>query len=88
MREILVELQKPIWGGGSPKIGVADFRLNGSDIVNVKIGYTRKDGTQSYPDTYTMSTSDLIKYPTQVVGGGVKLHVAPISDWKIKETIR
>lgn len=84
MRTILVKLQKPIFFGGSPKLGVADFRLKGVDRVEVEIDYTRKDGTKSYPDTYTMPASKLTKYPTQIVNGGVRLHVAPLSDWDVK----
>lgn len=83
MREALVEIQKPIWGGGRPQIGVADFRLKSVDRIKVKIAYTRKDGTESYPDTYAMAVSKLLTYPTQVVGGGVKLYVAPIADWEV-----
>lgn len=82
MREILVKIQKPIWGGGKPQIGIADFRVEQADKVNVEIEYTRKDGTKSYPDTYSMLVSKLKTYPTQVVGGGVTLYVAPLKDWE------
>lgn len=84
MREALVEIKQPIWGGGEPKIGVADFRLKMIDRIKVKITYKRKDGTESYPGVYTMLVKDLLKYPVQVVGSGVKLHVAPLSDWWVE----
>ena len=83
MSSILVELQKPIWGGGFPQIGVAEYRLQGADEVLVDILYTRKDGTRSYPDRYKMKTSKLTSYPIQVVGGGVRLYVAPLKDWEV-----
>ena len=85
MREILVHIQKPIWGGGKPKIGVADFRVNGADIIKVKIDYARKDGRESYPDVYKMLATKLVTYPVQVVGGGVKLYVAPLQDWEVEQ---
>ena len=81
MRETTVNIKKPIWGGGKPQIGVADFRVKGVDRVNVVIDYTRKDGEKSYPGTYSMLAEKLVKYPTQIVGSGVKLYVAPLSDW-------
>lgn len=83
MSSILVELKKPIWGGGKPQLGIADYKLQGADTVLVDILYTRKDGTKSYPDRYSMKTTKLLTYPTQIVGGGVKLHVAPLQDWEV-----
>lgn len=77
----MIDIQRPIWGGGQPKIGVADFRLGGNTI-DVRIGYTRKDGTKSYPGIYRMLASKLRTYPTQIVGSGVLLYVAPIADWE------
>lgn len=81
---VLVEIQKPIWNGGKPHIGVADFRIKGADIVKVKIGYTRKDGTKSFPEVYSMPASKLLTYPTQIVGAGTTLYVAPLSDWDVE----
>lgn len=85
MRTTKVELKKPIWNGGKPCIGVAQFRLNSVDRVEVEIMYTRKDGTRSYPDIYVMDVAKLVTYPTQVVGNNVKLYVAPLSDWEVKD---
>lgn len=87
MRENLVEIRGPIWNGGKPQIGIADFRIKSIDKVRVKITYKRKDGTESYPDIYTMLVSKLLTYPVQIVGGGVKLYVAPLSDWDIEPKI-
>jgi hypothetical protein len=83
MRIVRVEIQRPIWGGGKPAIGVADFRAKGADVIEAEIMYKRKDGTRSYPDKYHMPVSALVNYPIQVVGGGVKLFVAPLADWEV-----
>ena len=83
MSNVLVELVKPIWGGGIRSIGVAEFRVQGFDTVEVEFTYTRKDGIKSFPDHYKMRVSKLLTYPTQTVGGGVKLYVSPMSDWEI-----
>lgn len=85
MRTGKVELKAPIWKSGHPEIGVADFRLKGVDQIEAEILYTRKDGTRSYPNKYLMSVRKLLTYPTQVVGSGVKLYVAPLEDWAVKE---
>ncbi len=81
----MIELRKPIWNGGKPHIGVADFRIGSQGNCQVKIRYVRKsDGEESYPGWYEMDCNKLRKYPVQVVGGGVKLHVAPLEDWEHK----
>lgn len=85
MRRTLVEIQKPIWGGGRPAIGIADFRIKGVDVVDVEILYERADGTRSYPGTYSMPAEKLVKYPIQTVKSGVKLFVAPLSDWQVSQ---
>lgn len=84
MRTVRVELRRPIWLGGKPSIGIADFKLRGADQIEAEILYTRKDGGRSYPDKYYMAVEKLKTYPTQVVGGGVTLHVAPLSDWSFR----
>lgn len=81
MSRALVELRGPIWNGGKPHIGVADFRIGQNDEVEVKITYRRKDGNESYPGKYIMKAAKLRTYPTQVVGSGVTLFVAPLRDW-------
>ena len=78
------EIQKPIWQGELRKrcIGVADFRIKNADMMEVTIAYTRKDGTKAHPGKYRMATDKLKTYPTQVVGSGVRLYVAPLEDWE------
>lgn len=84
MRTVRVELQKPIYNGGNPHIGIADFRLKGADLVEAEIMYVRKsDGRRSYPEKFVMSVTKLMTYPTQIVGSGVKLFVAPLGDWDV-----
>lgn len=84
MRRVNYPIKFPIWSGGKRAVGIADFRLNGADEIAVTIDYKRKDGTLSFPHTYVMSTAKLRTYPIQIVGGGVRLHVAPLVDWDIE----
>ena len=84
MRRRHVEIKKPIWGGGRPAIGIADFRVLGVDVIDVEILYERADGTRSYPGKYSMPIEKLMKYPKQTVRGGVKLFVAPLGDWEVE----
>lgn len=83
MSTVRVELRKPIWNGGQPHIGIADWRLKNYSHVEAVIEYTRKDGSKSYPDVYRMEVEKLKTYPTQVVGSGTRLFVAPLSDWEV-----
>jgi len=77
----VIDIQKPIWFGGKPSIGIADYRI-GQGKVQVQITYVRKDGFRSFPGHYEMDSSKLLKYPVQTVKGGVKLHVARLSEWE------
>lgn len=82
MRRALVQIERPVFGGGKPAIGVADFRLKGIDEIDAEIMYVRKsDGRRSYPNRFRMSVNKLKEYPTRTVGSGVQLYVAPVSDW-------
>lgn len=75
------ELGSPIWRGGRPHVGLADFRIGAQN--KVKITYRRKDGTESFPDMYYISGDKAKQYPTQVVKGGVTLHVIPLKDMEV-----
>ena len=77
----MIEIKAPIWFGGKPSIGVADYRI-GQGKVQVEITYTRKDGTRSFPGHYEMDSQKLLRYPVQTVKGGVRLHVARLSEWE------
>ena len=82
MRTGKIEIRAPLWGGGRPNIGIADFRIKGLDVIEAEIIYVRKtDGLRSYPGTYSMKVSEITQYPTQIVRGGVKLYVVPLEDW-------
>lgn len=83
MSNVLVSIKAPMWGGGVRSVGVAEFRVQGFDTVEVEFTYVRKDGVKSFPDHYRMKVSKLLTYPTKVVGGGVKLYVSPLADWEI-----
>lgn len=76
----LIEIRFPIWNGGQRYVGIADFRIRAHN--KIVILYTRKDGTKSFPNPYYISGAD-IKSPDhkfQVVKGGVKLYLVPISE--------
>lgn len=84
MRTIRVQINRPIFGGGSPAIGIAEYKLTGVDVVEVEIMYTRKsDGQKSWPHIYKMTVQKLKSFPTQVVRGGVRLFVAPLGEWDV-----
>lgn len=84
MRQTLVSIKSPIWNGGRPHIGVAEWKVQGVDRVNVKIEYQRKDGSYSFPGMYYMDAEKLVKYPIKIVGSGVNLYVAPLGDWDVE----
>lgn len=84
MRTGRVQINKPIFKGGNPEIGVAEYRLKGLDFVEVEILYTRKsDGKKSWPYIYKMAVEKLMTYPQQIVAAGVKLRVAPMRDFDV-----
>lgn len=78
------EIKAPVWNGELRKrcIGIADFRIKNAEMMEVTIGYTRKDGTKPHPGVYRMPTSKLKTYPMETVGSGVRVYVAPLEDWE------
>lgn len=83
MRKVRIQIERPQWSGGSPVIGVAEYRIASADMVEVEIMYIRKkDGKRSWPNLFQMTVEKLRTYPSQIVGGGVKLFKAPLGDWK------
>lgn len=81
---VKVEIKEPIWNGGNPAIGIADFRVKGADRIIAKISYKKEDGTLMFPETYIMGAGKLKSYPTKVVGKGIKVYVAPLTDWEVR----
>jgi len=75
-----VEIKKPIWNGELRKrcVGIAEFRLQ--PVMQVDIMYTRKDGTRTFPNPFKVTKAQMLKCPTMVVGGNVKLYVIPVED--------
>ena len=84
----ILRISKPIWNGGKPCVGVAEFRFKNHDEIHVDITYVRKkDGRRSYPYLYSVKREQALRYPTQVVSGGVALRVIPIGDLRIIENL-
>lgn len=80
-----LHIQKPIWGGGTRCIGIAEFRLP-SDYVDVYIAYRRKrgdlKGQLEYPEIYRIESAKAKTFPTQKVRG-VKLFIIPLTEFEI-----
>lgn len=75
-----VPIRFPIWNGGQRFVGIADFRIQTHN--KIEILYVRKDGTRSFPNCYYISGVDITKpeHKVQSVKGGVKVYLVPISE--------
>lgn len=78
----IIEIREPVWNGAMKKrcLGVALFRFPTTGKVRVRCTHKRKDGSLSTPGIFSMDRDKAIKYPTQIVGGGVKVALLPIED--------
>lgn len=76
----MISIRTPIWS--SQSIGIAASELTEHDI-DIEITYTLKDGARKFPDTYTMHSSIIKRFPTQMIKG-TKLHIVPISALVVK----
>jgi len=75
------ELKFPIWNGGKRVVGLNQTRIGFHN--KIKITYKRKDGTESFPDDYYISGEKARSFPTQVLKGGVTVHLIPLSELEI-----
>ena len=86
-----IEINKVVFYGayGDRKLGLADYRVaNEGAITQVRITDTYKAGKNIgkliYPTLLCMPTSEVIKYPTKVVGKShrVTVYLIPLRDFK------
>jgi len=84
----MIVIEKPIYNGDPEKrtIGLAEFRLrNESERVEIKIVHKRTSGQYVYPNFYTMTKTEISKYPREPVGrDNVICYIIPIKDLEIK----
>lgn len=78
----VVEIKVPIWKGR--KVGINETMINEHGI-NVKILYKNKDGRRIYPYTYYVDKHTAMQMPVQILSGGIKLRIIPISMMKVIE---
>jgi len=72
----LFEIKFPIWNGGKRVVGLAEDRLGKHN--EIRILYTRKDGTRSFPDNYYFDGNLRIFFNTMKLPSGVVLRLIPI----------
>jgi hypothetical protein len=78
----ILKLKSPVWGGGSPKFGIASYRLSG-DSIYVECLYENKDGERVYPFRYRIACTKAKTFPKQRVRGGVLLYVIPVEEFEV-----
>lgn len=78
---VYFELGFPIWNGGKRVVGLADYKIGFHN--KIKLTYKRKDGSESFPDDYYISGEKAKTFPTQVLKGGVTVHLIPLSELEI-----
>lgn len=78
-----IKIKAPIWHSHS--IGVAEYKLSRDWGTEIEITYKTKNGELVYPDIYELTMREAIRYPRQVVRGGVVLRIIPINELRVKE---
>lgn len=83
------EINFPIWDGGEHKrmVGLHQGKVRTHNELRVK--YTKKDGTKSYPDPLYMSEKDVRSYEMKPIPKypSVWVYWIPIDDFMILERI-
>lgn len=82
-----IQIRCPIWNGGKRVVGIAEYKL-GAVNTDIEIMYRNRFGERIYPFVYTMTRSEIAKYPVKIVGCGVRLRLIPIADLHIKADLR
>lgn len=75
-------IREPIWSTRS--IGIADERVGGDKLVEIRISYRDKEGVLMYPHRYLMRSTQIRTYPTKLAKG-VKLYIVPMKDFTVTE---
>lgn len=78
---ISLTIKEPIWSTRS--LGIAEQRVKGDTMMEVRVSYKDKQGNLMYPYRFLMQTTQIRKYPTKVVRGGVRVHIVPIKDFGV-----
>ena len=76
-----IEIKMPIWKNRA--FGIADFRLEGDDLIYVTCSYRNKEGELLYPGTYILPKRVCRDYPEIKTGKHTGREI-PIADF-IKE---
>lgn len=75
-----VRIGEPIWNNGDHKVGIAEDAMN-SEIIRIEVMYEDKKGNRLYPNEFTISKAEAMKYPKQRLKSHT-LRLIPISDLK------
>jgi hypothetical protein len=77
------KILKPVWNGGKRMVGLADFRISSNN--SIEIMYKDKTGVRIYPHQYSMSGSELKKYPLESFSPNMPLlRMVPIEDLHVQ----
>lgn len=76
-----IPIKFPIWNNGQRFVGVADFRIQTHNKIEI-LYVRKKDGKRSFPNCYYISGADIKKpeHKIKVVGGGVLVYLIPLSE--------
>lgn len=72
-----IAIREPIWDG--KQVGVAVFRANRSDLLEIKVSYRTKDGEPLIKQIFRIDSPRALQYPRQT-RKGTELCIIPIAD--------
>jgi len=76
----MIQIRAPIWNGGKPWAGIADYRINPASLyTEFEIIYRNKEGHRTFPNPYRVTTAELIQCHSRKVGHGVTVLEIPLS---------
>ena len=76
-------IRTPIWDG--KRVGVAVFRAQRSDVVEVKVLYRTREDKTLIPKILIMASTQILKYPRQHVTPTLEVCLVPMEDFREKK---
>lgn len=79
------QIRSPIWNGGQPAVGLAEWKMLHDEILEIRVTHRRKkNGKLTFPGVYRTTKSHALTCPVDPKCE-VKLRVVPLADCDWRE---
>lgn len=81
------QIRSPIWNGGQPAVGLAEWKMLHDEILEIRVTHRRKkNGKLTFPGVYRTTRTHALKCPAKLAGfTKTILRVVPLADCDWRE---